>query len=91
MNEGALDQILPLRGLRQRDPLSPYIFILCMDFLGQLIEEKCSANRWQPVRANRNGLAFLHLFFVDDLVLLTKVDQENYVAIREVLDHFCSQ
>ena len=82
---------MPSRGLRQGNPLSPYIFILYMDFLRQLIEEKCSANRWQPVRANRNGLAFSHLFFVDDLVLFAKADQENCATIREVLDQFCSQ
>ena len=90
VNGGALDQILPLRGLKQGDPISLYIFILCMDFLGQLIEEKCSVNRWQPIRANRNGLAFSNFFFADDLVLFAKADQENCVAIREVLDHFCS-
>ena len=68
-NEKALDPILPSRGIRQGDPLSPYLFILCMDYLGQLIEEKCSANLWQPVKASQSGLAFSHLFFANDLML----------------------
>ncbi|KAL0012167.1 hypothetical protein SO802_007275 [Lithocarpus litseifolius] len=91
VNGGALDQILPSRGLRQGDPLSPYIFILCMDFLSQLIEEKCSSKSWKPVRASRGGLAFSHLFFADDLVLFAKANQENCVVIRKVLDLFCSR
>ena len=91
VNRGALDQILPSRGLRQGDPLSPYIFILCMDFLGQLIEEKCSTKSWKPVRASRSGLAFSNLFFANDLVLFAKADHENCVVIREVLDLFCSR
>ena len=45
-NEEALDPIFPSRGIRQGDPISPYLFILCMDYLGQLIEEKCSENLW---------------------------------------------
>ena len=45
-NEEALDPIFPSRGIREGDPISPYLFILCMDYLGQLIEEKCSENLW---------------------------------------------
>ena len=36
-NGGALDTFMPTRGIRQGDPLSPYIFIMRMDYLGQLI------------------------------------------------------
>ena len=43
-NGEALDPIYSSRGIRQGDQLSPYLFIFCMDFLGQLIEEKCSEN-----------------------------------------------
>ncbi|XP_075663106.1 uncharacterized protein LOC142632618 [Castanea sativa] len=45
INGEATDPIFPSRGIRQGDPLSLYLFILCMDYLGQLIEEKCSAKR----------------------------------------------
>ena len=89
-NGEALDPILPSRGIRQGDPLSLYLFILCMDYLGQLIEEKCSANLWQLVKASQSGLAFSHLFFANDLMLFAKVDGVNYSAIRDVLDLFCS-
>ena len=89
-NGEALDPILPSRGIRQGDPLSPYLFILCMDYLGQLIEEKCSVNLWQPVKASQSDLAFSHLFFANDLMLFAKVDGVNYSAIRDVLDLFCN-
>ena len=39
-NGGSLEPFSPSRGIRQGDPLSSYIFILCMEFLGQLIQEK---------------------------------------------------
>ena len=62
-----------------------------MDFLSQLIEEKCSTKSWLPVKASKSGMAFSHLFFADDLVLFAKADQSNCAVIREVLDLFCSR
>ena len=89
-NGEALDPIYLSRGIRQGDPLSPYLFILCMDFLGQLIEEKCNAKLWQPVKASQSGPAFSHLFFADELLLFAKADYINCSTIRDVLDDFCS-
>ena len=43
VNGVRLDQILPSRGIRQGDTLSLYIFIICMEFLGHLIEAQCSS------------------------------------------------
>ena len=89
-NGEALDPIFPSRGIRQGDPIFPYLFIMCMDYLGQLIEEKCSGKLWHPVKASQSGPVFSHLFFADDLILFAKSDGVNSAAIRDVLDTFCS-
>ena len=85
---GMLEPIQPSRGIRQGDPLSPYIFILCIDFLGQLIEGKCREKLWNSVKASRNGSSFSHLFFANDLALFAKANQANCTAIREVMNIF---
>ena len=60
-----------------------------MEMLGYLISEKCEAKLWDPVKASRNGLAFSHLFFADDLVLFAKADLKNCCHVREALNTFC--
>lgn len=80
-----LEPIFSSRGIRKGDPLSLYLFI---DFLGQLIEEKCSNKLWNPIKASQSGLAFSHLMFADDLVLFARVDHHNCSTIRDVLDEF---
>ena len=89
-NGETLDPIFPSRGIRQGDLISPYLFILCMNYLGQLIEEKCNGNLWHPVKASQSGPALSHLFFVDDLILFAKANGVNSAAIRDVLDTFYS-
>ena len=90
-NGGTMDPIIPSRGIWQGDPLSPYLFILCMDWLGQLIEGKCVENLWNPVKSSKSSPSFSHLFFADDLVLFAKANQANCSTIRDVLDEFCDK
>ena len=90
-NGGTLDPLVPTRGIRQGDPLSPYLFILCIDFLGQLIEGKCAEKAWDPVKSSKSGPYFSHLFFADDLMLFAKANSKNCSTIRSVLDIFCSK
>ena len=40
VNGEKLDPFLPSRGIQQRDPLSRYIFILCMEYLAWLSQSK---------------------------------------------------
>jgi len=72
-----LEPIFPSREIRQGDPLSPHLFILYIDFLGQLIEEKCRFKLWNIVKASQSKLVFSHLMFVDDLVLFSRADHFN--------------
>ncbi|XP_030942085.1 uncharacterized protein LOC115967152 [Quercus lobata] len=90
-NEGVLEAFNPSRGLRQGDPISPYLFILCIEYLGHLIEKKCMEGVWKPLKASRDNIGISHLFFTNDLILFAKVDKDSCEAISKVLNEFCEE
>ena len=61
-NGNQIGEIFPSCGLRQGDPISPYIFILCMEFLSTLINLKCEEGSWKKIKASRSGTGFSHFF-----------------------------
>ena len=79
----------PTRGIRQGDPLSPYLFVMCMERLYQTIEEAIVANRWRPIYASRNGPKLSNLFFADDIVLFAEASVDQAQVIHDCLRRFC--
>lgn len=67
-----LDNFKPFRGIRQGDPLSPYIFVLCLDKLSQLIQKEVVDHSWKPFRINRNGIDISQLSFANDMLLFAE-------------------
>lgn len=87
-NGAVLEPFLPLRGIRQGDS-SPYLFILCMEVFGWIIDEKCANGEWKPIKASNSGPIISHLFFANDLLLFARADITNCRSVRDAIDEFC--
>lgn len=84
-----LESFKPNRGLRQGDPMSPYLFVLCMEKLGLLIQEKVQHKKWLPINFAKDGPPLSHLFFADDCLLFTQAKTSQVKIVKEVLREFC--
>ena len=72
INREPLGDIKPSRGIRQGDPLSPYLFLLCSEGLHRMIQKATERGEIQGVSIYRNGPKLTHLFFADDSLLFCR-------------------
>ncbi|KAK4252645.1 hypothetical protein QN277_014390 [Acacia crassicarpa] len=79
----------PGRGIRQGDPISPYLFVLCIDRLSHLICDMVNEGKWVPIKTSRGGPNISHLMFADDLLLFGVASTEQASCMMECLNNFC--
>ena len=66
VNREPKGNIIPTRGIRQGDPLSPYLVLLCSEGLNRLLEHAVESKHIEGVSLCKNGPKISHLFFADD-------------------------
>lgn len=71
--------IIPNRGLRQGDPLSAYLFIICVEGLSSLISHYKKAGLLDGVRVARGGPCITHLFLADIVSFFTKLVSKRLI------------
>ncbi|KAL5820560.1 hypothetical protein ACOSQ3_022442 [Xanthoceras sorbifolium] len=85
LNGSVVSSIIPSRGLRQGDPLSPYLFLICAEGLSALISDANVRGVFSGFRCSRNGHLITHLFFADDSMIFTKATSTECLNIQHII------
>ncbi|XP_021847973.2 uncharacterized protein [Spinacia oleracea] len=80
----------PLCGLRQGDPLSPYLFVLCMEVFSSILHRAERMHLIEGISISRGAPSISHLFFADDSLLFFRMSPEICDQVLALLSEFSS-
>ncbi|XP_021774244.1 uncharacterized protein LOC110738176 [Chenopodium quinoa] len=75
-------------GLRQGDPLSSYLFVLCMEIFSAMINQAESTGLFKGVKVSRYAPSISHLFFADDSLLFFQPSPQACSNVLGVVQQF---
>ncbi|KAL4592366.1 hypothetical protein LXL04_005358 [Taraxacum kok-saghyz] len=76
------------RGLRQGDPIAPFLFTLVMEGLNSSITRAVGNQAYQGIRVGKDEVPLTHLFFADDSIFFGKWSVENVLNLVRILHCF---
>ncbi|XP_074347003.1 uncharacterized protein LOC141685822 [Apium graveolens] len=87
-NGSSVGPIQPTRGLRQGDPLSPYLFLLCVEGLSNSLSNAAREGIIHGSQICPAAPVVTHLLFADDSFLFFCADRGEAETIKELLNTY---
>jgi hypothetical protein len=82
INGNPVGHVRPTRGIRQGDPISPYLFLLCAEALSALLSKTVHSGTITGIPTSPKGPRISHIFFADDSLLFCRA---NLVELRRLI------
>ena len=80
--------IRPTRGIRQGDPLSPFLFLHCTEGLHSLISKAEREGAIHGFGLSRRSHKLTHLLFVNDSLLFCRSNRSEFQKVLEILAQY---
>ena len=80
--------IIPPRGLRQGDPISPYLFLLCAEGLTAMLKKEVALGNIKGVAVCRGAPRISHLLFADDSIVFCRASLNEANQVMKVIEEY---
>nr|GFC32887.1 RNA-directed DNA polymerase, eukaryota [Tanacetum cinerariifolium] len=87
VNESPTDEFQFYKGLKQEDPLSPFLFILIMESLHLSFQRVVDVGLFKGINLN-HSLCISHMFYADDAIFMGQWSDANITTLIHVLECF---
>ncbi|KAL6193839.1 hypothetical protein ACLB2K_034923 [Fragaria x ananassa] len=85
INGEPVGNLIPSRGLRQGDAISPYLFLFCAEYLSRLLVMAEQQHQIEGVRICPEAPPITHLFFADDSFIFIRAGFREFIILRNIL------
>ncbi|KAA3464776.1 reverse transcriptase [Gossypium australe] len=75
----------PSRGLRQGDPLNPFLFFICSERLSALMRTAKKNGLIKGAKTSRKGPEISHLLFADDCMMFGEATEKGARVLKDIL------
>lgn len=83
LNGKSFDNLILERGIRQGDPISLYLFIICSEIFSCILQDLQLCGRIQGIKVAWSAPAISHLFFVDDTLIFVEANLSEAQALKD--------
>ena len=84
-----IDEVRPKCGLRQGDPLSPYLFILVADVFSKMISAHINRGDLNGIKLAQGCPTLSYCLFADDSIFFLRADSHNCLTFKSLLESYC--
>lgn len=88
VNGELLPMFKPTRGIRQGDPISPYLFLLCGEGLSCMLKNYDGGWIDHGIKLGMKSLWISNLLFADGCLVFMKADWRSAIRLNEILEAY---
>ena len=89
LNGGRSSPFSPSRGIRQGNPLSPYLFILCSEVLSRLIYKEVDRGNIKSIKVASRAPGLSNLLYANDVLLFCGAQHSKVSVLMKCVEKYC--